>query len=68
MGFYGLNLISFLIIFIIALLLFGPKYLGIIFKDLYFSWNKGINFFFLKLYNVNSSDNKTESETDTTGG
>ncbi len=66
MGFYGLNLTSFLFIFLIALLLFGPRYLGIILKDLYFSWNNCIKIFFLKLYNVRSNDNKTESETDTT--
>ena len=34
MGFYGLNLASYLIIFLIALLLFGPKYLHTILKDL----------------------------------
>jgi Sec-independent protein translocase protein TatA len=34
MGFYGLNLVSCVIIFLIALLLFGPKYLYTILKDL----------------------------------
>ena len=34
MGFYGLNLASCLIIFLIALLLFGPKYLHTILNDL----------------------------------
>ncbi len=40
MGFYGLNLISFLVIFMIAFLLFGPRYLHIILKDLTIS---GVN-------------------------
>lgn len=34
MGFYGLNIVSCVIIFLIALLLFGPKYLYAILKDL----------------------------------
>lgn len=67
MGFYGLNLISFLIIFLIALLLFGSRYLHIILKDLILS---GLNCIktLLKLYNAKSNDNKTDSETDITSG
>ena len=67
MGFYGLNLISFLIIFLIALLLFGSRYLHIILKDLTLS---GLNCIktLLKLYNAKSNDNKTDSETDITSG
>lgn len=68
MGFYGLNLISFFIIFIIALLLFGPRHLGIILKDLYLSCYKCIRILFLKLYNIESSDSKTDSETDINSG
>ena len=67
MGFYGLNLISFLIIFMIALLLFGPKYLHIILKDLTISGRNYINIL-LKLNNVKSNDNKSKSETDITSG
>lgn len=67
MGFYGLNLISFLIIFLIALLLFGPKYLHIILKDLTISGQNYIKIL-LKLNNVKSNDNKSESETDITSG
>jgi len=67
MGFYGLNLISFLIIFLIALLLFGPKYLQILLKDLYISWSNYIKIL-LKLYNTKSNDNKSDSETDITSG
>lgn len=67
MGFYGLNLISFLIIFLIAWLLFGPKYLHNIFKDLTVSGRNGIKIL-LKLYNAKSNDNKSDSETDITSG
>lgn len=67
MGFYGLNLISFLIIFLIALLLFGPKYLCVILKDLTISGRNCIRIL-LKLYNAKSNDNKTESETDISSG
>jgi Sec-independent protein translocase protein TatA len=67
MGFYGLNLISFLIIFLIALLLFGPRYLHIILKDLYISVGNYIKIL-LKLYNTKLNDNKSESETDITSG
>lgn len=67
MGFYGLNLISFLIIFLIALLLFGPRYLYIILKDLTISGRNSIKTL-LKLYNAKSNDNKSESETDITSG
>ena len=67
MGFYGLNLISFLIIFLIALLLFGPKYLNFILKDLYASWRNCIRLL-LKLYSIKSNDNKPESETDIISG
>jgi Sec-independent protein translocase protein TatA len=67
MGFYGLNLISFLIIFLIALLLFGPRYLYSILKDLYASWRNCIKIL-LKLYSIKLNDNKSESETDITSG
>ncbi len=67
MGFYGLNLISFLIIFLIALLLFGSRYLHIILKDLTLSGLNCIKILF-KLYNAKSNDNKTDSETDITSG
>jgi hypothetical protein len=67
MGFYRLNLISCLIIFLIALLLFGPKYLKILLKDLYMSCANCI-IILLKLYNAKSNDNKSESETDITRG
>lgn len=67
MGIYGLNLISFLIIFLIALLLFGPRYLYTIFKDLTISGRNCIRIL-LKLYNAKSNDDKTESETDITSG
>ncbi|EDP46849.1 hypothetical protein BEV13_04615 [Rickettsiella grylli] len=68
MKFLGLNLISFFFIFLIALLLFGPRYINGIFKDLYFSWNKCIKIFSSKLFNLKSNDNKTKSETDITCG
>ena len=67
MGFYGLNLILFLIILLIALLLFGPRYLHIILKDLTISVGNCIKIL-LKLYNAKSNDNKPESETDITSG
>jgi Sec-independent protein translocase protein TatA len=67
MGFYGLNLMSFLIIFLIALLLFGPRYLHIILKDLTISGRHCVKVL-LKLYNAKSNDNKPESETNITGG
>jgi Sec-independent protein translocase protein TatA len=67
MGFYGLNLISFLIIFLIALILFGPRYLNIILKDLTISGRNCIKIL-LKLYNEKSNDNKPESETNITSG
>lgn len=67
MGFYGLNLISFLIIFLIALLLFGPRYLHIILKNLTISGRNYIKIL-LKLNNAKSNDNKSESETDITSG
>ena len=67
MGFYGLNLIAFLIILLIALLLFGPRYLYIILKDLTISVSNCIKIL-LKLYNAKSNDNKPESETDITRG
>lgn len=67
MGFYGLNLISFLIIFLIALLLFGPRYLHIILKDFTISGRNYIKIL-LKLNNAESNDNKSESETDITSG
>lgn len=67
MGFYGLNLISFFLIFLIALLLFGPTYLHLIFKDLSNSWYNCIKFL-LKFYNEKSNNNKAESETDITSG
>lgn len=67
MGFYGFNLISFLIIFLIALLLFGPKYLQILLKDLYISWFNYIKIL-LKSYKAKSNDRKSESETDITRG
>ena len=67
MGFYGLNLLSFLIIFLIALLLFGPRYLHSILKDLTISACNCIKIL-LKLYNAKSNDNKPESETDITSG
>ncbi|MEN9916486.1 MAG: hypothetical protein RLY40_418 [Pseudomonadota bacterium] len=66
MGFYGLNLISFFFIFVIALLLFGPGYLHIILKDLSSSWYNFIKI--LLKYNKKSNDNKSESETDITSG
>lgn len=68
MGFYGLNLISCLIILLIAWSLFGPRYLGIILNNLYLSWHKCIKIFLLTLSNKKSNDNKTESETDTISG
>lgn len=67
MGFYGLNLLSFLIIFLIALLLFGPRYLHLILKDLTISGRKCIKIL-LNLYNAKLNDNKSESETDITSG
>lgn len=67
MGFYGLNLLSLLFIFLIALLLFGPNYLRIILKDLTHSWYNGIKIL-LKFYNAKSNENKSESETDITSG
>lgn len=68
MKFFGLNLISFFFIFLIALLLFGPRYINSIFKDLYFIWGKYIKIFYSKLFNLKSNDNKTKSETDITCG
>lgn len=65
MRFYGLNLISFLIIFLIAMLLFGTGYLHIILKDLVISGRNFIKIL-LKLYNEKSGDNKSTSETDIT--
>lgn len=67
MGFYGLNLISYLIIFLIALLLFGPKYLLTLLKDVYISWTNYIKIL-LKLDNTTLNDNKSKSETDITSG
>lgn len=67
MRFYGLNLISFFIIFLIALLLFGPRYLHVILKDLYISLRNSINIL-LKLYNKKPNDSNPESETDITSG
>lgn len=67
MRFYGLNLLSFLIIFLIALLLFGPRYLRSILKDLTISGRNGIKIL-LKLYNAKSNDNKSESEKNITSG
>jgi|EndMetStandDraft_9_1072997.scaffolds.fasta_scaffold119463_2 Sec-independent protein translocase protein TatA len=67
MRFYGLNLISFLIIFLIALLLFGPRYVYIILKDLTISGRNYIKTL-LKLYDAKSNDNSSESETDITSG
>lgn len=65
MGFYGLNLISFFIIFLIALLLFGPKYLQTLLKDLHVSWSNFVKLL-LKLYGTKSNDNKSQSKTDIT--
>lgn len=62
MGFYGLNLISCLIIFLIALLLFGPKYLYFILKSLTIAGCNCIKIL-LKSYNAKPNDNKSESET-----
>jgi len=67
MGFYGFNLISFLIIFLIAWLLFGPKYLQILLKDLYISWFNYIKMV-LKSYNSKLNGRKPESKTDITRG
>lgn len=66
MQFFGLNLISFFFIFLIALLLFGPRYINNIFKNIYFSWSKYIKIFSSKLFNLKSNDNKNKSETDIT--
>ena len=63
MGFYGLNLISFFFIFLIALFLFGPRYLHIILKDLSSSWYNCIKIL-LKFFYEKANDNKHESETD----
>lgn len=67
MGFYGLNLISFFFIFLIALLLFGPRYLHIILKDLSSSWYNFVKSL-LKFYNEKSKNNKSQSETDIASG
>lgn len=67
MGFYGLNLISCFIIFLIALLLYGPKYLQILIKDLCASLSNFIRRV-LKLYNTKTNDNESRSETDITSG
>lgn len=67
MGFYGLNLISFFFIFLIALILFGPRYIHIILKDLSSSWYNCIKNL-LKFFNEKTNDNKHESETDITSG
>lgn len=67
MGFYGLNLISFFFIFLIALLLFGPRYLYIILKDLSSSWDNFVKIL-LKFYNEKSKNNKSQSETDIASG
>ncbi len=66
MQFFGLNLISFFFIFLIALLLFGPRYINNIFKNICFPWRKYIKIFYSKLFNLKSNDNKNKSETDIT--
>lgn len=63
MGFYGLNLVSCIIIFLIALLLFGPKYLHIILKDLNASRR-----YLSKKYKKQLNDNKSQPEKDITSG
>ncbi len=67
MGFYGLNLVSCLIIFLIALLLFGPKYLHTILKDLNTSLRYAIKYL-LRKDKKQIDDNKSQAEKDITGG
>jgi Sec-independent protein translocase protein TatA len=67
MGFYGLNLVSCFIIFLIALLLFGPKYLHKIIKDLNAS-RRDLAKYLSKQENQQLDDNKPEPEKDITGG
>ena len=67
MGFYGLNLASYLIIFLIALLLFGPKYLHTILKDL----NASLPYLTKYLSRRDKKqldDDKPQVEKDITGG
>ena len=67
MGFYGLNLASYLIIFLIALLLFGPKYLHTILKDL----NASLRYLTKYLSRIDKKqldDDKPQVEKDITGG
>lgn len=65
MGFYGLNLISFLVICVIALLLFGSKYLREIFEDLRLILRNFIKILLIQ-DKKQSNDNKSESEADIT--
>lgn len=63
MGFYGLNLISFLVICVIALLLFGSKYLREIFEDLRLILRNFIKILLIQ-DKKQSNDNKSESESE----
>lgn len=67
MGFYGLNLISLLIIFIIALLLFGPNTLSEIVKDIRLIWKGFISILLFKT-KKQSKENKNNAETNITSG
>ena len=67
MGFYGLNLASYLIIFLIALLLFGPKYLHTILKDLNASL-RYLTKYLSRRDKKQLDDDKRQVEKDITGG
>ncbi len=67
MGFYGLNLVSCLIIFLIALLLFGPKYLYTLLKDLNFSL-RYLTRYLSREDKKQLNDNKPPPEKDITSG
>lgn len=67
MGFYGLNLVSCLIIFLIALLLFGPKYLYTLLKDLNFSL-RYLTRYLSREDKKQLNDNKPLPEKDITSG
>ena len=67
MGFYGLNLASYLIIFLIALLLFGPKYLHTILKDLNASL-RYLTKYLSRRDKTQLDDDKPQVEKDITGG
>ena len=67
MGFYGLNLASYLIIFLIALLVFGPKYLHTILKDLNASL-RYLTKYLSRRDKKQLDDDKPQVEKDITGG